>query len=205
MRSGCSVSWTAKPSRRNSGFQAISTSTPSGASRARPLGQFGGGAHRHRRLADDHRGTTQPRHQRVDHGVHMAQVGAVFALLLRGSDAEEVHVGEFGRRVVVGGEVQPSRIDVVAQHLSQAGLVERDIARGQLGDLAGVDVDADDFVAQFGHPGGMCRAEIARAEDGASHTAGIGRRDELTAKRHLAADQRQVNRLVPATATYGRR
>ena len=171
MRSGCRVSWTANPSRRNSGFQAISTSTPSGASRAGPLGQFGGGADRHGRLADDHRGAPQPRHQRVDHGVHVAQVGAVFALLLRGSDAEEVHVGELGRLVVVGGEPQPAGSEVVAQHLPQARLVERNVAGREFGDLARVDVDADHLVAQLGHPGRVGRAEVTRTENGASHTA----------------------------------
>ena len=155
-----------------------------GCEAAGPLGQFGGRADRHRRLAHDHRRPPQPRHQRVDHRVDVAQVGAVFALLLRGSDAEEVHVGELGRRVVVGGELQPTGIEVVAQHLSQPGLVERDVAGGQFRDLAGVDVDADDLVAEFGHAGGMGGAEVTRAEHSASHTACIGSRDELTAKRH---------------------
>ena len=72
-------------------------------------GQFGRRADRDRRLADDHRGRAQPRDQRVDHGVHVAQIGAVFALLLRGSHAEEVHVGELGGHVVVGGETQAGR------------------------------------------------------------------------------------------------
>ena len=75
------------------GFQAISTSMPSVAS-PRPVRQFARGAHGHGRLADDHRRAPQPRHQGVDDGVHVAQIGAVFALLLRCSDAEEVHVGE---------------------------------------------------------------------------------------------------------------
>ena len=116
--------------------------------------------------------------------MHVAQIGAVLALLLRRSDAEEVHIGELGGGVVVGGEVQPARGEVVAQHLSQAGLVEGDITAGEFRDLAGVDVDAEYFVTQFGHAGGVRRAEIARAEHSASHKAGIGGRDELTAKRH---------------------
>ena len=114
----------------------------------------------------------------------MPQVRAVFALLLRSSDTEEMDVGEFRGGIVVGGESQPPGSDVVAQHLSQAGLIERNVARGELGDLAGVDVDTDHVVPEFGHTGGMCRAEIARAEDGASHTASLGSRDELTATRH---------------------
>jgi hypothetical protein len=116
--------------------------------------------------------------------MYMTQVGTVLALLLRRPDAEEVHVGEVCGLVVIGGEPQPSGREVVAQHLSQTRLIERDVAGGQLGDLTRVDVDADDVVPEFGHSGGMCGAEIARAEDGASHTASIGSRDELTATRH---------------------
>src|SRR5215207_11189598 len=104
----------------------------------------------------------------------MPQVGAVFALLLRGSDTKEVHVGEVGCLVVVGGEAQPARSKVVAQHLPQARFVERDAARCELGDLAFIDIDADHVVPEFGHSGGMGGAEIARAEYGASHTASIG-------------------------------
>ena len=130
------------------------------------------------------------RHQSVDHGVHMPQIRAVFALLLRSSDTEEVHVGELSGGIVVGGESQAARSDVVAQHLSQAGFIERNVTGGELGDLPGVDVDTDHVVPEFGHSGGMSRTEIARAEDCASHTTSLGSRDELTATRHLAAHQR---------------
>ena len=101
-----------------------------------------------------------------------------------------MHIGEFGGGVVIGREMQPARGEVVAQHLSQAGLVERDVTAGKFRDLTGIDVDAENFVTEFGHPGGVCRAEIARAKHSASHKAGIGGRDELTAKRHLAGGQR---------------
>src|SRR3979409_2559964 len=108
----------------------------------------------------------------------MTEVGAVFALLLGGSDAEEVHVGEFGYRFVVGGEVQPTRSEVVAQHLPKTGFVERDVTPGKLGDLTGIDVDPDHVVPEFGHSRGVRRAQIARAKDGAPHTANMGSRDE---------------------------
>ncbi len=100
----------------------------------------------------------------------MAQIGAVLALLLRGSDTEEMHIGELGGLVVVGGEAQPARSDVVAQHLSQAGFVERNVAGGELGDLPGSMSTPIDVVPEFGHSGGVGRTEIARAEDCASHT-----------------------------------
>ena len=80
------------------------------------------------------------------------QVGAVFALLLRRADAQEMHVGEIGRQVVVSGEPQPPGSQVFGQQLSQTGLVEGDVTRGQLGDFPWVDVDPDDLVPQFAIP-----------------------------------------------------
>ena len=100
----------------------------------------------------------------------MAQIGAVFALLLRRTDTEKMHVGELGRHVVVGGEPQSSRSKVVSQQLSQTGLVKGNVAAGELGDLTRVDVDPDDLVSQFRHSDGVGGTEIAGAEDGASHT-----------------------------------
>ena len=100
----------------------------------------------------------------------MTKVRSVLALLLRCADSEEVNVGEVGGHVVVGGELQPSGGDVLAQHLRQTGLVERDFAAGQFGDLAGVDIDTDDLMTQLCHPGGMCCAEVAGTEHGASHS-----------------------------------
>ena len=159
---------------------------------ARPYAEFGGGAHRHGRLADDHRRALQPRDQRVDDGVHMPQISPVLALFLRRADTEEVHVREIDCSVIVRGEVQSARGEVVAQHLSQAGLVKRDLSACEFRDLAWIDVDAENVVTKFGHPGGMCRPEIAGTKYGASHTAYIGGCDELTAKRHQAGNQRQV-------------
>ena len=78
--------------------------------------------------------------------MHMPQVRAVFALLLRSSDTEEMDVGKFRGGIVVSGESQAPGSDVVAQHLSQAGFVERNVAGGKLGDLPWVDVDADHVV-----------------------------------------------------------
>ena len=63
-----------------------------------------------------------------------------------------MHVGELGGQVVVGGEPKPASCDVVAQHLSQARLVERNITGSQLGDLTRIDVDADDLMPNSAIP-----------------------------------------------------
>ena len=113
----------------------------------------------------------------------VTQVCAVFALLLRCAHPEEVHVGEVGRHVVIGGEPQPTRGQVLLQQLSQAWLVEGDVTPGELGDLARVDVDPEHVVSQFRHPNRMGGAEVTRAKHGASHTTGVGGRHELIASR----------------------
>jgi hypothetical protein len=152
-----------------------------GRERDGPGGQRRRGAHRNRRLADEHRRPRQPRHQRIDDGVDVAQVSGVFALLLRRADPQKVHVGELGRHVVVGGEPKPTGSQIVLQQLSQARLVERNVTTGELGDLARIDVDPNDVMAQFRHPDRVGGAQVTGAEDGTTHTSGVGARDERTA------------------------
>src|SRR5690349_24143212 len=113
----------------------------------------------------------------------MPQIRAVLALLLGCPDTEEVHVGEVGGFRIIGGEVQSARFEVAPQHLWQPRLVEGDVAAGQLGYLARVDVDADDLVAQFGHPDGMGGAEVTGAEHSASHSASVATRNEAIGTR----------------------
>ena len=76
--------------------------------RGGPVRQLGRGAHRNRRFTDEHRWPGQPRYQRVDDGMDMAQVGAVLALLLRRAHAED------RRRNAI-----PSPTDVINEHLSE--------------------------------------------------------------------------------------
>ena len=102
------------------------------------------------------------------------------------------HVGVVGGQLVVGGEPQPPRRQVVPHHLCQTGLVERDLAGGQLGDLALVDVDADDFVAELGHPGRMGRPQVAGSEYRASHDAFVCARCVGAATSAQAGNERQV-------------
>src|ERR1700733_3711299 len=134
------------------------------------LDKLGSGPDRNRGLPDDHRRPCQPRCESVDYAVHMAEVGAVFAPLLRSANPEEMHIGEVGSQVVVGGESKTTRGDVVPQHLSQTGLVEWNIARSQLGDLTRIDVHTDDFVPQFGHSRSVGSTQITRTKNGAPHT-----------------------------------
>jgi hypothetical protein len=92
-----------------------------------------------------------------------------------------MHIGELGRHVVVSGEPQSPRGQIVGQQLAQAGLIKGNVTPGELGYLAGIDIDTNDLVSEFRHPGRMGSTQITSAEDGASHTTGVGGRDELTA------------------------
>lgn len=86
-----------------------------------------------------------------------------------------MHIGELGGFGIACGKAQASGCDVALQDLSQSGLVERDVARREFGDLTRIDVDAEHLVAQLGHACGMGGSEVPGSEYGASHTAYIGR------------------------------
>ena len=130
-----------------------------------------GGADGDGRLADHERRAAlsgQKGGQPDDRVVHVAQVGGVAAPALRGPHTEEVHLGP--RRLgQVGGEAQPTRLDVLAQQRFEPGLVERGLAALQGGDLRGVDVDADDLEAEVGHSRRMDGTEVAGANDRNTH------------------------------------
>ncbi len=121
----------------------------------RPPGQLGRRSDRNRRFANEHRRSGQPRHQGIDDGVNVAQVGAVFPPFLGCANTQKVHIGELGGHVVVGREVQTSSSKVVPQQLSQTRLVEGDIAPGQLGHLARINVDPDNLVPKLRHSNGV--------------------------------------------------
>ena len=165
IRSGRRVSSTAKPSRRNSGFQASSTSLL-GARLSRSSSRRAAVPGRHRRLADDQHLAGQVRRQRAERRVDVGHVGGEFALALRGAHADEVHVGELGDLGVGRGEAQLAAVDVLGQQFGQAGLVERDLACPQPLDLRLVDVQADDLVAELDHADRVGGPEVPRPDDG---------------------------------------
>ena len=116
MRSGVRVSATAKPSRRNSGFQTRSTSAPAGRQGLQPRADV---LRRSRPgtvdLPTTVHGPGQAGGQGVDRGVDLAEVGRVGARVLGGADADEVHVAELRGLGEVGGEPQPPGGDVATR------------------------------------------------------------------------------------------
>ncbi len=78
------------------------------------------------------------------------QVGRA-VLVGRGADGDELHFGVLDRFFDVGGEAQPAFGDVAGDDGFEARLPDGDDAGLELVDLALVNVDADDAVADFGH------------------------------------------------------
>ena len=113
------------PSRRNSGFQASSTSLPAGASSrtrsasrsAVPTGTVD--------LPDDQAAPGEVRRQRAYGALDLAEVRGHRPGDLGRAGAEEVDVAERAGLGDVRGEPQPPGVERLAQHLRQPGLVER--------------------------------------------------------------------------------
>ena len=108
IRSGRSVSSTAWPSLRNSGFQASSAPGPAGAAAGSRLAVGHHGARRHRRLPDDEAGPPQQRGQPGEARLELGEIRAAGSGALRGSHADEVHVAELRGGRVGRGEREPA-------------------------------------------------------------------------------------------------
>ena len=69
----------------------------------------------------------------------------------------------------VGGEAQAPGGHVVRDDAVQPGLVDRDAAAFEHGDLRGIDVEAHDVVAHLGQAGAGNQADVAGADHGDLH------------------------------------
>ncbi len=68
------------------------------------------------------------------------------------------------RGIDVGGEAQPPGGGVARDHGVEAGLVDRDAAGVEQVDLAAVDVEAQDVVADLGETGAGDQTDVARSD-----------------------------------------
>ena len=161
MRSGLRKSCTAEPSRRNSGFETTLTSGRSSTrstTRAEPTGTVDlltttlsyGSAGR------DLRG------RRLDVGQVGAAVVALRASARRGRRSRSPSTALAAPRT----NAQAARAQALVDEPVEAVLDDRDLARGEPGDLVGVDVGADDLVAEVGEAGAGGQPDVARADDG---------------------------------------
>ena len=163
-RSGWVKSWTAEPSRRNSGFDTTSNSCFSPLL-AQFLGDPGGHpaarAHGHGALVHDHPVTVHRARHAPGRGLDVLEVRAP---VVRGWSAhgdEDDLAGAHGQGEV-GREGEPSRLDVARHHVVQARLEYRDAAAQEGLDLALVVVDADNRVPEIREAGPAHEADIAR-------------------------------------------
>ena len=72
----------------------------------------------------------------------------------------------------VRGELQAARLRIAADDVLEAGLVDRDFAALQTGDLGRVDVDADHVIADLGKAGARHQAHVSGTMNCDSHDAG---------------------------------
>ena len=76
----------------------------------------------------------------------MTEIGPVLGLLLRGSDTEEMDIGEVRCGGVVGAEAQSTGSEITAQQIRQFRFIEGDLAGGEFGNLPRIDIDPKDLV-----------------------------------------------------------
>jgi hypothetical protein len=126
--------------------------------------QLAGGTHRHGGLFDHH---LEALHMAPDAAAgreHVLQVGtAVFAGRRTGRNEDQVAVVHGARNVI--GEVQAAGAHIAFDELRQPFLVNWNTARLQDFDLALIDVEADDFIADFRQAAARDETYIAGTED----------------------------------------
>ena len=127
------------------------------------------GTDRHGRLRHHHREAGQRFCDLARGHVDVAEVGMAVAAARRRADRDEHRVrlrhgpGEIGR------EVEALGLDIGGDEFVEAGLVDRNLAAMQGGDLAGILVHAGDLVAEIRKTGAGNQPHIARANHGNSH------------------------------------
>lgn len=106
------------------------------------------------------------RGEAVDQGIERRDVRGVLPELLWCADAHEVQVGELGGLLVGRGERQSTGGEPRLEELLEPRLVHRGFPGCERRDRVGVNVHAQDVVAEPGHARSMSGAEVAGAENG---------------------------------------
>ena len=144
----------AEPSLRNSGLAATSNGMSVPARRT-----YG-----HRALRYEQRVAADVAAERAGHLLDMAQVGRP-VLAGRGPDGREDHLHAVQAGGQVGGEVQPSGVEIPPHELLQPRFVYRNPACVQRLDLGPVGVHARDVESHLREAGARYQPDIARADD----------------------------------------
>ena len=117
----------------------------------------------HRALDDGQRGLLCGRRDAIGDREDGADVGRSVGPRRR-AHRDEVRVGLVEGSHDLGGEAQAPGPHVAAHQIGEARLVDRDGAALELANAFGVDVDAQDLVAQLREPGPRDETHVADAE-----------------------------------------
>ena len=129
-----------------------------------------GGAHRHGGFVHHHGGALDMAGNAARGGQHILQISrAVF--VGRGAHGDKLNLAKAGGGGHVSGEAQPAGGGVAADHVFQAGLVNRHAAALQQGDFGWIDIQAQHLIADFGQTRAGDQAHIAAANHRDFHCA----------------------------------
>jgi hypothetical protein len=111
----------------------------------------------------------------ADGGGDLFDVGhlGLAVVALGGADGDEDDGAFAAGAFDVGGEAEAAGFVVALHDGFEAGFEEGDLALFEAGDLGGVDVGAEDVVADVGEAGADDEADVAAADDGDSHGVGL--------------------------------
>ena len=104
--------------------------------------------------------------RRVIHGMH---VGRADLGERRRADGDEDRLRAAPASSRLGREGKPPRRLIGEHQLAQSRLVDRDVALAKARDLALIDLDADDLMAEIGETGPRDEADIARPDHHNAH------------------------------------
>ena len=120
--------------------------------------------HRDGALRDDHRRRIDVRCDRFSHLPEGREISRAISRR-RGADSEEDDLSTAHRRRSVGGEPKTAGADVAFDEFLEPGLIDRDVAAIEPGNLIGVDIEAGDNVAAVRKTGSRDEANVARSHD----------------------------------------
>jgi hypothetical protein len=112
------------------------------------------------------------RRERGGRPEHLGQVVSGTVGQARRADAEKVNRAERGRFGETRGEPEHPAADMTREHVVEPWLVEPGTTGIKQSNLVFVDVDAEDFVADLGHTGGVGGAEVPAPDHGKPHGRG---------------------------------
>ena len=159
IRSGCRASWTAVPSRRNSGFDTTATS-----GRSRSCSTRMRRAHRHRGLVHDDGAVLEVRRDLDGHGLEEAHVGRAVGALGGGhAQEDELRAAHRLGRRRARSAAAPSRGPPM-QHVAEALLHDGGLAPRQLLHLGRVRLAAAHLVPEMGEDDRRGEADVAGAD-----------------------------------------